>query len=134
MQISHQASMKHSIPIPPREKRAGKFGLVLVVECHFLNKSCLGKKYIETPSRSLISHTRDMGDVQFNDHSSSSSGQISIIPKPELRGFWGDSLTKPPFRVTSADVVIYLHTSRRYGPDQSHEKLHGFASVETIGE
>ena len=36
----------------------------------------------------------------------SSSGQISIIPKPELRGFWGSSLIKPPFRVTSADVVI----------------------------
>ena len=24
------------------------------------------------------------------------SGQITIIPKPELRAFWGDSLTKPP--------------------------------------
>ena len=34
------------------------------------------------------------------------SGQISIIPKPELRGFWGSSLIKPPFRVPSADVVI----------------------------
>ena len=34
------------------------------------------------------------------------TGQISIIPKPELRGFWGSSLIKPPFRVTSADVVI----------------------------
>ena len=34
------------------------------------------------------------------------SGQISIIPKPELRGFWGSSLIKQPFRVTSADVVI----------------------------
>ena len=37
------------------------------------------------------------------------SGQISIIPKPELRGFWGSSLIiliKPPFRVTSADVAI----------------------------
>ncbi len=34
------------------------------------------------------------------------SGQISIIPKPELRGFWGDSLTKPQFKVTSAEVVI----------------------------
>ena len=33
-------------------------------------------------------------------------GQITIIPKPELRGFWGSSLIKPPFRVTSADVVI----------------------------
>ncbi len=34
------------------------------------------------------------------------SGQISIVPKPELREFWGSSLIKPPFRVTSADVVI----------------------------
>ena len=35
------------------------------------------------------------------------SGQIKIIiPKPELRGFWGDSLTKPPFGVTSAEVAI----------------------------
>ena len=34
------------------------------------------------------------------------SGQISIIPKPELRGFWWDSLTKPPFGVTSAEVAI----------------------------
>ena len=34
------------------------------------------------------------------------SGQISIIPKPELRGYWRDSLTKPPFKVTSAEVVI----------------------------
>ena len=35
-----------------------------------------------------------------------SSGQITIIPKPELRGFWKDSLTKPPFGVTSAEVAI----------------------------
>ena len=35
-----------------------------------------------------------------------SSGQTSIIPKPELRGFWEDSLAKPPFKVTSAEVVI----------------------------
>ena len=34
------------------------------------------------------------------------SGQITIIPKPELRGFWGDFLTKPPFGVTSAEVAI----------------------------
>ena len=34
------------------------------------------------------------------------SGQNSIIPEPELRGFWGSSLIKPPFRVTSAEVVI----------------------------
>ena len=29
------------------------------------------------------------------------SGQITIIPKPELRGFGGNSLTKPPFGVTN---------------------------------
>ena len=35
------------------------------------------------------------------------SGQISsIIPKPELRGFWRDSLPKPQFKVASAAVVI----------------------------
>ena len=36
------------------------------------------------------------------------SGQISIIPKPALRGFWGSSLIKPPFRVTTRreNVVI----------------------------
>ena len=34
------------------------------------------------------------------------SGQITIIPKPELRAFWGEFLTKPPFGVTSAEVVI----------------------------
>ena len=28
------------------------------------------------------------------------SGQISEIPRPELRGFWGSSHIKPPFRVT----------------------------------
>ncbi len=36
------------------------------------------------------------------------SGQISIIPKPELRGFWGSSLIKPPFRVTSARNVVII--------------------------
>ena len=34
------------------------------------------------------------------------SRQVTTIPKPELRGFGGDSLTKPPFGVTSAEVVI----------------------------
>ena len=42
----------------------------------------------------------------LNQPISKISGQISIIPKPEIRGFWGSSLIKPPFRVTSADVVI----------------------------
>ena len=34
------------------------------------------------------------------------SGQIPIVPKPELRALLGDSLTKPPFGVTSAEVAI----------------------------
>ena len=34
------------------------------------------------------------------------SGQITIIPTPALKAFWGDSLTNPPFGVTSAEVVI----------------------------
>ena len=42
------------------------------------------------------------------------SGQIRIIPKPESTGFWGSSLTKPPFRVTSADVVIICPDYIRY--------------------
>ena len=37
------------------------------------------------------------------------SGQISIIPKPELfRGFWGSSLIKPPFRVTSIGGLVVI--------------------------
>ena len=35
------------------------------------------------------------------------SGQISIIPKPELRGFGEDSLTKPHFGVTNRRVGRY---------------------------
>ena len=47
------------------------------------------------------------------------SGQMTIIPKPELRGFWGDSPTEPPFGVTSAEVVIicpdiYIYTCIMY--------------------
>ena len=42
-----------------------------------------------------------MNLIQLKD-----SGQITIIPKPELRGFWGYSLSKPPFKVTSAEAVI----------------------------
>ena len=34
------------------------------------------------------------------------SGQITIIPKPELRGFYGDPITKPQSKVTSAEVAI----------------------------
>ena len=39
------------------------------------------------------------------------SGQIAIIPKPELRTFWGDSLTKPHFGMTLAEVAI-IRTSK----------------------
>ena len=38
----------------------------------------------------------------------------SIIPKPELKGFWGDSLTKPPFKVTSAEFVIIGQEQSRF--------------------
>ena len=37
---------------------------------------------------------------------SENSGQITIIPKPELSLFWEDSPTKLPFGVTSAEVAI----------------------------
>ena len=40
------------------------------------------------------------------DPSYISSGQFIINPYPNLRPFWRDSLTKPPFGVTSAEVVI----------------------------
>ena len=41
-----------------------------------------------------------------NTRENLTSGQITIIPKPELKALLGDSLTKPPFRVTSAEVAI----------------------------
>ena len=44
--------------------------------------------------------SRDLSEV------TNKSGQITIIPKPELTGFWKESLTKPPFGVTSAEVAI----------------------------
>ena len=65
---------------------------------------------LKTPNRETIHDNLQ--------HGSYISGQISIIPKPELRGFWGSSLIKPPFGVTSAEVVIicldiyiYIHIS-----------------------
>ena len=45
------------------------------------------------------------------------SRQITIIPKPELRGFWGDSLTKPPFGVTNRFGRYKLPIWRAYTPD-----------------
>ena len=58
------------------------------------------------------------------------SGQISIIPKPEVRGFWGSSLTKPSFRVTSADVVI-ICPEKSKKPLFFHQKLNGTESQRT---
>ena len=43
------------------------------------------------------------------------SGQITIIPKPELRVFWGDSCTKPSFGVTSAEVAIICPDTCSWG-------------------
>ena len=37
---------------------------------------------------------------QYHSKINQSSGQISIIPKRELREFWGNSLLNPPFKVT----------------------------------
>ena len=57
--------------------------------------------WVVTPSKINIIGNGWWGQIIWNFN----SGQITIIPKPELRGFWGDSLTKPPFKVTSAEVV-----------------------------
>ena len=51
------------------------------------------------------------------------SGQITIIPKPELRAFWKNSLTKPPFRVTSAEVVVKLRSKNVLQIRASHNTL-----------
>ena len=50
------------------------------------------------------------------------SGQISIFPKPELRGFWWDSFAKPPFGVTSAEVVIICPDGSQIGTTIEQEK------------
>ena len=56
------------------------------------------------------------------------SGQISTIPKPELRGFWGSSLIKPPFRVTSADVVIICPdaSSPCFPGEKNDQQVHSY--------
>ena len=41
------------------------------------------------------------------------SSQSTKIPKPEVRGFWANSLTKPPFGVTSAEVAIICRCDSR---------------------
>ena len=66
---------------------------------HFLN----GNESLSLRNTPKIAHTKNQRNSQslWKD-----SGQISIIPKPELRLFWEDSPTKPPFKVTSAEVVI----------------------------
>ena len=49
-------------------------------------------------------------DFDVKPHDFHRSGQISTSPKPELGEYWGDSLTKPPFKVTSAEVALKLLT------------------------
>ena len=53
---------------------------------------------------------------RWHDMGFEKSGQITIIPKPELSGFLGDSLTKPPFGVTNRrfGCIIYIIYPERY--------------------
>ncbi len=53
-----------------------------------------------------VEHLHPAMHLKFKRRSKHISGQITIIPKPELRGFWGDSLSKRQVKVTSAEVVI----------------------------
>ena len=79
------------------------------------------------------------------------SGQISIIPKPELRGFWGSSLIKPPFRVTTRrdlprcipKIGIKISTTIKVeedsafsgnSPENTPLKLNSFSKPLKIGE
>ena len=61
---------------------------------------------VPSVSAKVCPSTHQKIQVPKMEESSPISRQSSIIPKPELRGFGGDSLTKPPFKVTSAEVVI----------------------------
>ena len=64
------------------------------------------EKYLPSNCFCIVLCTIEKCQKQKSNVRKHDPGQISIIPKPELRGFWGSSLIKPPFRVTSADVVI----------------------------
>ena len=71
---------------------------------------CLGfflrqQNYIES-QRKIRDKSSAGSKITHTFGNNKHTGQISIIPKPELRGFWGSSLIKPAFRVTSALVVI----------------------------
>ena len=46
----------------------------------------------------MLDHKKKLLNIQF--FHLQKSGQISIIPKPELTGFGGDSLSKPPLKVS----------------------------------
>ena len=88
---------------------------VHVSRCHFNNplvQTIFAKKnptiQPQTRKRAISQHQPTSNTITYQENNipQNESGQISIIPKPELKGFWGSSLIKPPFRVTSADVVI----------------------------
>ena len=53
------------------------------------------------------------GVSQFKKLAMISTGQTTIIPKPKLRGFGGDSLSKTPFKVTLTEIVIVLPRSKQ---------------------
>jgi len=53
------------------------------------------------------------------------SGQSSIFPRPELRTFWKDSHTKPPFGVTSDEVVIIAQIHSLFIPNKLDLTKHG---------
>ena len=63
------------------------------------------KTYLKPRTSGGIWKTRDI--YIYHKFTINVSGQITIIPKPEFVGDFGDaSLTKPPFGVTSAEVAI----------------------------
>ena len=54
------------------------------------------------------------GITPFGGLTNHGSGQISIVLKPELRGFWGDSLPKPPSskKATQVEMAILKEKSQ----------------------
>ena len=57
-------------------------------------------------SLNLVSDISNKYFIWIKEIFSTHTGQITIIPKPELRGFGEDSPTKRHYWVTSAEVVI----------------------------
>ena len=58
------------------------------------------------------------------------SGRISMIPKPELRGFGGDFLTKPPFKVTNRRELVAI--CPRVKNEYTVYSFHGPPCIDTL--